>query len=138
MSLAKLGRDIKPRDRSERLSLENPMKLTIESSMRVTQSSLAFQIVGHEDGVYAYQLDPINEGGSIRFNSYSPNDEGGYSNCEESYTFRDGNWYKSTFYEGKDCDGYTSSENEYRLQEGGWVKLGRTRCRDSFAEAMGY
>lgn len=113
-------------------------QITIETSARVIRSSLAFQIVGSEDGVYAYALSPINDGGSITFSAYTPNDEGGYSLCEDTYTFRDGKWYWHISYEGRDCDGYTSSESEWVWLDDKWNKLGRTRCRDQFAESMGY
>lgn len=113
------------------------MQLTVKSSARIVQSSLAFLLVGVEDGVYTYELNPINEGGSITFNSYTPTDEG-YSTYEDFYSFRNGNWYYTASSEGRDCDGSHSSESEYRWDGDDWMKLGRSRQRDFTAEAMGY
>lgn len=113
------------------------MQITVKSSARIVQSSLAFLLVGVEDGIYSYELNPINGGGAITFQKYTTTEEG-YHYYEDFYSFRNGNWYYTASSEGRDCDGEHSSSGDYIWDGTGWEKQGRLRVRDYTAESMGY
>jgi hypothetical protein len=113
------------------------MILVVQSSGNITQSSLSFVWTGTEDGIRTYELNPVNDCGSITFNKYTVTEEG-YNQYEDFYSFRNGNWYLYSHFEGRDCDGQHSSEGEFLWDGGKWVKLGRLRVRDYTAESMGY